>query len=139
MTRDEVLKFLADRQSAWEARDPAALARFHHQEGTAESPIFGTVTGRDALEESYRELFYVFEDWTLTGHEIIVDGDRAVQLFSVHATHSREMFGVSATHRRFEIRGALVISFRDGLIGHERRIYDFTGMLIQLGVIKPKI
>ena len=49
------------------------------------------------------------------------------------------MFGVSATHRRFEIRGALVISFRDGLIGHERRIYDFTGMLIQLGVIKPKI
>ena len=36
-------------------------------------------------------------------------------------------------------RGALVISFRDGLIGHERRIYDFTGMLIQLGVIKPKL
>jgi steroid delta-isomerase-like uncharacterized protein len=139
MTRDEVLTFLADRQKAWEARDPAALARFHHQECVVESPIFGTVARRDAIEVSYRELFHVFEDWTLTGHEIIVDGDRAVQLFSVHATHSREMFGVSATHRRFEIRGALVITFRDGLIGHERRIYDFTGMLIQLGVIKPKL
>ena len=139
MTRDEVLQFLANRQKAWEARDPAALAGFHHPEGKVESPIFGTVSRRDAIEVSYRELFYVFEDWTLTGHEIIVDGDRAVQLFTVHATHSREMFGVSATHRRFELRGALVIAFRDGLIDHERRIYDFTGMLIQLGVIKPKL
>ena len=49
------------------------------------------------------------------------DRDRmlmGMQLLTGHATHSREMFGVSATHRRFEIRGALVISFRDGLIGH---------------------
>ena len=44
MTRDEVLKFLADRQSAWEARDPAALAGFIIRKAPSESPIFGTVT-----------------------------------------------------------------------------------------------
>ena len=26
----------------------------------------------------------------------------------------------------------------EGLIAHERRYYDFTGMLIQLGVLKAK-
>jgi hypothetical protein len=26
----------------------------------------------------------------------------------------------------------------DGLIVHERRIYDFTGMLVQIGVLKAK-
>jgi hypothetical protein len=27
---------------------------------------------------------------------------------------------------------------RDGLIARERRIYDFTGMLLQVGAIKAK-
>jgi hypothetical protein len=26
----------------------------------------------------------------------------------------------------------------DGLIAHERRVYDFTGLLIQLGVLRSK-
>jgi hypothetical protein len=26
----------------------------------------------------------------------------------------------------------------DGLIEHERRIYDFTGLLVQLGVLRAK-
>jgi len=26
----------------------------------------------------------------------------------------------------------------DGFVTHERRIYDFTGMLVQLGVLKAK-
>jgi hypothetical protein len=29
-------------------------------------------------------------------------------------------------------------TFRDGLIVHEQRIDDFTGMLIQIGVLKAK-
>jgi hypothetical protein len=31
-----------------------------------------------------------------------------------------------------------VCQVADGLIVHERRIYDFTGMLVQIGVLKAK-
>jgi hypothetical protein len=31
-----------------------------------------------------------------------------------------------------------VFTFRDGLIIEERRIYDFTGLLVQVGVLKAK-
>jgi len=32
----------------------------------------------------------------------------------------------------------IVCTVKDGLIAHERRIYDFTGMLVQIGVLKAK-
>jgi hypothetical protein len=31
-----------------------------------------------------------------------------------------------------------VYELKDGKIVHERRIYDFTGLLIQIGVLKVK-
>jgi hypothetical protein len=31
-----------------------------------------------------------------------------------------------------------VITVADGLIASERRIYDFTGLLVQLGVLRAK-
>ena len=33
---------------------------------------------------------------------------------------------------------AFVYTLRDGAIVHERRILDFTGVLIQVGVLKAK-
>ena len=43
--------------------------------------------------------------------------------------------------RRVEARAAADggrVSRRKWLITHERRIYDFTGMLVQIGVLKAK-
>ena len=37
------------------------------------------------------------------------------------------------TGRKFQIVGALLYRFDDGLIAEERRIYDFTGLLMQVG------
>jgi hypothetical protein len=31
-----------------------------------------------------------------------------------------------------------MFQMKDGLIAHERRIYDFTGLLIQLGILRGK-
>jgi hypothetical protein len=33
-------------------------------------------------------------------------------------------------------RGVLILRFENGLIAHEQRIYDFSGVLARLGVIK---
>jgi hypothetical protein len=31
-----------------------------------------------------------------------------------------------------------LFTMRDGRIAHERRYYDFTGLLIQIGILKAK-
>ena len=120
------------------SRDAAALADAHTDDGVIYSPIFGEVHGRAAIEKSYRDLFIAFADWTYEPAELVVDGLRAAQLFSVTASHTSELFGVPPTHRRFKFQGVLVLEFRDGKIAVERRLYDFTGLLIQMGVIKAK-
>jgi steroid delta-isomerase-like uncharacterized protein len=138
MTREQVVTTLAGLQRAWNQRDAAGLAAAHAEEAVVISPIFGEVRGREAIERSYRDLFIAFSDWMFQGQELIIDGHRAAQVFTVTATHTSELFGVPATQRRFEIHGMLVFEFRDGKIVHERRLYDFTALLIQLGVLKAK-
>ncbi len=46
--------------------------------------------------------------------------------------------GLPATGRHFKITGARMHVIKDGLIDDEQRLYDFTGLLIQVGVLKGK-
>jgi steroid delta-isomerase-like uncharacterized protein len=138
MTRSEIALLFAGREQGYRQRDPATLAASHAADGVVVSPVFGRVQGREAIEQSYRDLFKRFADWTVFSEELIIDADRAAQVFRVTATHTSDLFGLKATGRRIEIHGVLFFQLQNGRIQHERRIYDFTGMLVQLGVLKAR-
>jgi steroid delta-isomerase-like uncharacterized protein len=138
MERQEATAFFARLQKAWDLRDSEALAFGHTEDGTIVSPIFRTVQGREAIATSYVSLFTIFPDWKYTGEGLLVDGDQVAEMFSVTATHAGEFMGFPGTGRKCEIRGVRMFTIRDGLIAHERRFYDFTGLLIQIGVLKSK-
>jgi steroid delta-isomerase-like uncharacterized protein len=138
MTRDEVVAFFERHQRQWEARDPAALAGGHASDGTIVSPIFRTVRGLDEIVESYRALFATFPDWRYVATDLLVDRDRVVQPFTVSATHVGDFMGIAGSGRKFEFDGIRFFEMRDGLIAHERRYYDFTALLMQLGVLRGK-
>jgi steroid delta-isomerase-like uncharacterized protein len=138
MTREELTTFAARRHEAWNRRDIGALAAGHGADSTVTSPMFGTVHGRAAIETSYRNLFAIFADWDYVADDLIIDGDKVVESFTARATHTHEFLGMAGTGRRFQIRGVLLFRFADGLIAHEERVYDFSGLLIQIGVLKAK-
>jgi len=56
----------------------------------------------------------------------------------VRATHRGDFMGIPGTGRRIEFESVLILDVEDGLVQYERRIYDFTGMLIQIGVLRGK-
>jgi len=138
ISREEITAFVARHVEVFHRHDPVKLAAHHTIDGTVVSPMFATVHGRQAIEDSYRALFRAFPDWTLKVEDIVVEQDKAVVLVTSTATHVNEFFGLPGTHKRFEIRGARYMRFADGLIAHEQRIYDFTGLLIQIGVLRAK-
>jgi steroid delta-isomerase-like uncharacterized protein len=138
MIRQDVETLFERRQEAWNRRDPEALTADHAENGTIVSPIFRTVQGRAEILESYRSLFTRFPDWTLTGEALLIDGTRVAQPFKVEATHAGDFMGMPGSGRRFDIEGMLLFEMQDGLIAYERRYYDFTGLLIQLGVLRSK-
>jgi len=138
MTREQIVGVMQAMQRGWNSKDPVALTAVHADDGVVYSPMFGEVHGRAEIERTYRDMFQTFADWAWESGDLIIDGDRCAQLFAASATHSSEMFGVEATHRRFRVSGVLVFEFRDGKVAVERRLYDFTSLLVQVGVLKAK-
>jgi steroid delta-isomerase-like uncharacterized protein len=138
MTREDAVRFFSLQQDEWNARDAEALARRHAPDGTLVSPIYRTVHGTDAILKSYQSLFTTFPDWRYVGQQLLVDGDHVAQQFMVHATHSGEFMGLPGSGRKFDIHGVRMFEMRDGLIAYERRYYDFTGLLMQLGILRGK-
>jgi steroid delta-isomerase-like uncharacterized protein len=128
----------ARRADAWAQRDPKALAATYTDDAAINSPMFPRADGRDAIEHSFEKLFRVFPDWEITLDEPCISGDRAMQVCKVKATQRGEFMGIAGTGKRLEFDGVLIFDLRDGLIRRERRIYDFTGVLIQLGVLRGK-
>jgi predicted ester cyclase len=138
MTRDAIVDLLTKRQDRWRQHDAIGLADCHAEQGVVVSPMFATMRGRPAIENSYRALFTTFPDWDFVPGDLLIDGDRAAQIFRATATHTNDFHGLPGTGRRFEISGVRVIKFENDLIAWEHRIYDFTSLLIQIGVLKAK-
>jgi steroid delta-isomerase-like uncharacterized protein len=138
MTRDEAVEFFTRQVTGWNARDPVTLTRDYTDDATIVSPIFRTVEGKAAILESFTTLFSTFPDWQYLGQDVLVDGDNIAQPFVVRATHTGEFMGLPGSGRKFDIQGVRLFKMRDGLIAYERRYYDFTGLLIQLGVLRGK-
>ena len=138
MTDGQIREFFAAQAQHWRDRDEQALADGHTADGTIVSPIFRTVKGAEEIAASYRSLFDIFPDWDLRAEYLLVDGARVAEPFSATATHEGEFMGIAGSGRRFTIQGVRMFEMRDGLIAHEHRYYDFTGLLIQLGVLRGK-
>ena len=137
MNREDIDALFARRVDAWTRKDAAALAADHAETSVAESPMQGRIQGRRRIQEVYQHWMTSFPDLVFTSKTILAEGDRAVQFFNIRGTQTAPFGGVQPTGRRFEINGALLFTFGpDGLIVHEHRVYDVTGMLVQLGVLK---
>jgi steroid delta-isomerase-like uncharacterized protein len=139
MTRAE-LQDLAERyMDAWRGRDLVSIAAFHAVDGVVESPIYATLRGRKAIEDAARAFFGSFPDASFDVDAMVIDPPHVAAFTTTNATHMHEFFGMPGTNRHIEFRNARLMHWDErGLIAHERRIYDFTGLLVQLGVLRAK-
>jgi len=138
VTDQDTQELFARQLQYWTARDARAHASCHTPDGVVVSPIFRTVSGSEAILQSYLSLFELFPDWTYQAEDLLIHGNRVAEPFHAEATHVGEFMGLAGTRKKFQIQGVRLFSVRDNLIAHERRYYDFTGLLIQLGVLKGK-
>jgi steroid delta-isomerase-like uncharacterized protein len=127
-------RFIADMNR----HDVPAIVALYAVDCQVESPFFSTLHGRAMVEESLRQWLAIFPDSHLTLESMIVEPPRIAAAAMVTATHEGELFGLPATHRKVEFRVVRLVEIEDGLITRERRVYDFTGLLVQLGVLRAK-
>ena len=127
-----------ERAQAWARRDAAALAAGYADDAVVNSPMFPRAEGRVAIQRSFESLFRVFPDWDMSCEAPCIDGDRVMQPCRVRATQLGDFMGLAGAGKRVEFDCVLIMEMRGERIAQERRIYDFTGVLIQLGVLRGK-
>jgi steroid delta-isomerase-like uncharacterized protein len=138
MTRDEIFALFTRREADWRARDAASLTADHAADGVVVSPTGGVLEGLTEIERIYRVWFTAFPDLVFTTEDLLVDENRAALLCRITGSHAGEFFGMPPTGRRIEVSGCFIYRLNEGRIAHERRILDFTGLLVQVGVLRAK-
>ena len=139
MTREEITALFARRRQAWDDLDALALAADYADDATVDSPLAGgSATGREAIARLYATYFDAFPDFKFEEDALLIDGEEASQLGHITGTDNGGFMGMEPTRRRVTFRVALFHSLHGGVIVRERRVYDFTGLLIQVGVLKAK-
>ncbi len=141
MTSDEVHSFLDRFAKAWEEGDLVTLADCYAEDCIVVSPIFHTLHGLAQVEHSFRNAFKAFAAQSLHVDEIIIDGEnpgRAAVVWTSKVKHQGEIFGIPATGKTIDVTMSLILTLVGGKISHEVRVYDFTKMLMQLGVLRAK-
>ena len=139
MQRQEIVALFSRRQAAWDRLDADELAAGHEEDGRVESPLAGgTVVGREAIGKLYRTYFSAFSDLRLAQDELLIDGDRVVLLGRVSGTDTGGFMGMAPTNRAVSVPVVFFYELHGGRIRRERRVYDFTGVLVQVGLLKTK-
>ena len=137
MTRDQIAAMFERRRVAYERHDAATLVADYAVDCVIESPSGGTHKGQAAAERVLRAVFDAL-DVKLHQQSVIIDSDAVAQVVSIEGQDVGDFLGLPPTGKSFRVPGVFLYDLRDGRIAHERRIYDFTGLLIQAGLLKAK-
>jgi steroid delta-isomerase-like uncharacterized protein len=138
MTHEDILDLCRRWQEALTRRDLDALSGLYAEDAVVESPLAGTVTGREAFAQAHGSMFAAFPDLTHEFEPPLVDGSRVAIVAQNAGTHSGMLMGLPPTGRSFRFRLVFLLEVREGRIVRDRRIYDLTGLLVQVGVLKAK-
>jgi len=130
--RDHALALVRQLLEAASRRDRARVAACYAADAVAVSPVFGEVHGGEAVALTWQTLFTTFADLTIENIDFLVDGDRVAVLGKISTTDRIGWFGLPPTGSPITYRLVMLFTIKDGLIVHDERIYDSTGILERL-------
>jgi steroid delta-isomerase-like uncharacterized protein len=138
MTRAEIVDLIDRWQQSVNARDMVTYASLYAESAEVHSPMAGSVVGRDGVVRVMSSFLSAFPDATQVSEPPIIDGDRVAVVSTATGTNFGGFMGLPPSGKAFRFTIVFVLDLRDGLIVRERRNYDFTGLMVQVGVLKAK-
>ena len=128
----------ARREEAYEEMDADALAADYADDAIIESPTAGTLHGPAAAARAFNAFFHAFADMTRHPETLLIDGNHVAHVLSMEGTNLGDLMGLPPSGKHFRVPAVFLYELRGNKIVRERRIYDFTSMLVQVGVLKAR-
>lgn len=135
--RHIIAALFARRQEAYDTLDAVTLAADYADDVVIDSPISGRHGKAEALR-CLEAVFDAFVDMRVETTALVIDPPWVAQAVIIHGSNLGGLFGVRPSGKPFHISGAFLYRLRGDRIVFEQRIYDFTGLLVQVGLLKTK-
>jgi steroid delta-isomerase-like uncharacterized protein len=91
--------------------------------------------GPAGIRRTLTHYLRAFPDLQLTLDDLIVDGHRAVLVWTLRGTHHGTFMRIPPSGREVAVRGTSVLTIEDGKIRRGLRIWDLAGLLRTLGLL----
>src|SRR6188508_2142817 len=101
MTSEEVRALFARRDRALAAHDVVGYTVDYADDAVLESPSYGTLIGRPAIERMFGQWFTAFPDTTFEQRDLLIEGSRVVQMLTVQGTDTGGFLGQAPTGKPF--------------------------------------
>lgn len=126
----KAVKLVEQLVEAAATRDLDRLAKLYSSSAVAISPVFGEVTGRDAIMRTWEMLFSTLKDIRVHISDLLVDEPRIAIVGEISAVTDRAgWFGFPARGVNVAYRMLLLLTFTEGQIVRDERIYDIANVV----------
>ena len=96
------------------------------------------IRGREEFKLQVADFHDAFPDLEGTVDEVIADGDRVANRFTMRGTHEGEFMDIEPTGNAVELKGTIFAHVEDGKITERWVVDDILGFLQQLGEIPDR-
>ncbi len=97
----------------------------------------GAAPDREGYKQFFAAVHSAFPDFPSTLEDMIAEGDKVVQRFTVRGTHKGEWMGIAPTGKQIEVGGIAIHRLAGGKIVEDWVSMDMLSMMQQLGVAPP--
>src|SRR5262249_19506072 len=132
MTDEEIRTLVACWVESVNRHDVRGVMTTYADECVLESPIYGTLIGRDAIEKSFELYWATFPDLDTKFDDPLIMGNGAVVTGTFHGTDTGGFLGQAPTGKPFRVFLVILFTVNNRRIVREQRIYDVSGWLLQL-------
>jgi steroid delta-isomerase-like uncharacterized protein len=123
----------------WSSSDVEKLLALFTDDVVFEDVTLGAVNhGRNALRDFAAGVFAAFEDlkFELKSRVVASDGKSGAMEWTWRGRQTKDLPGLAATNKPFEVRGATVVEFADGKISRDSDYWDLATYMKQVGLTK---
>jgi steroid delta-isomerase-like uncharacterized protein len=125
--------------AAWSSSNVEKLLALFTDDVVYEDVTLGAVNhGRDALRDFATAVFAAFDDlkFELKSRVVASDGKAGAMEWTWRGRQTKDLPGLPATDKHFEVRGATVVEFADGKISRDSDYWDLATYMKQVGLTK---
>jgi steroid delta-isomerase-like uncharacterized protein len=129
-------QLVEDLLDAWNAHDVGRIETFYGPE--YEGVDVGEAQpqrGPRGISRSVERYLRAFPDLSFVEEDVVVQGDRAVLVWTAHGTHGGKLMSIPPTGRKIAVRGVSVLTIENGKITRGLYVWDVAGLLRAIGLL----